>query len=189
MKAGPRLPDHLFALRERYVTLAGEVAQVAIETNPDPDKIDHVWITVRAGEAGRAQISLSTYSRPSRAAGFDPRIRLGLVAESWDALPPAGIRAAPPFSYAEFEASHPTDFRPFERETIEQLIIAKARRAIFVEAVGDLYLRAQVGIHQLHSRAASSAIPREVQGRDGWIRFFFPDGQSELLLFKFHGQP
>jgi hypothetical protein len=53
-KRGKRfhVPPHLLELQDRYVTVAGDVAAVAIEEEEDERKIDHVWITVRAGEFG-----------------------------------------------------------------------------------------------------------------------------------------
>ena len=46
------------------------------------------------------------------------------------------------------------------------------------------------GIHQLHSRRGSHAVPKDHLGRDGAVQFYFAESQrSELLLFKFAGQP
>ena len=172
--------------------MAGEIGTCAIEQDPDPRKIDHVWITVRAVEFGRVQISLSTASRQSRALGFDPRVRLGIVRATWTELPPEGVRVVSmPIDYATtFEAAQAVDYVPFERTALERLLIEKAGRAIFVEAWGEFYIRAHIGIHQIHSRRASNAVPREVIGQDGAIRFYFREGKtSETLLFKFDGQP
>src|SRR3982751_2768757 len=95
-----RVPEHLLALRDQYVHVAGEVATVAVETDSDPRKIDHVWLTLRAGEVGRVQVSLSTCSRQSAAVGFDPRISLGTVVSSWRELPSAGLAVAEGLDYA-----------------------------------------------------------------------------------------
>lgn len=189
-RRGRHLPDNLVALRDRYVTVAGEIANVAIEEDQDPWKIDHVWMTVRAGEFGRVQISLSTTSRQSRAAGFDPRVRLGIVRSHWSELPFAGVRPAGPLDYATIEKTEPIDYTAQERSAVEELLLAKARRAIFVEAWGEFYVRAHIGIHQVHSRRASFAVPRDVVGQDGAIQFYYPEAKTrELLLFKFAGQP
>jgi len=190
-KARFHVPPHLFQFRDRFVTVAGEVASSAIEHDRDPRKIDHVWITVRAGEFGRVQISLSTASRQSRALGFDPRIRLGVIRSTWHELPPEGVRVINrPIDYAELEATHVVDYVPHERTVLEQLLVEKAGRAMFVEAWGEFYVRAHIGVHQIHSRRASHAVPRDVIGQDGAICFFFAEGRAkETLLFKFDGQP
>jgi hypothetical protein len=36
---------------------------------------------------------------------------------------------------------------------------------------------------------ASCSVPRDLQGRDGAIRFYYADARAELLLFKYCGQP
>ena len=185
------MPDRAFALRDRYVCVTGEIASVVIEQEEDDRKIDHVWIHVRAGEFGRVDISLSTASRQSRALGFDARVRVGVVRSRWSELPPAGVRLIDePLDYATLEAEHAIDYTPMERPAIERLLIDKGDRAMFVEAWGEFYIRAHAGIHQIHSRRASNAVPRDVIGRDGAIRFYFREGRSsEMLLFKFDGQP
>lgn len=185
-----RVPQHAFALRDRYVCVAGEISSAVIEEQEDERKIDHVWITVRAGEFGPVDISLSTASRQSRALGFDPRLRVGLVAGSWSELPHPGVRPITgPLDYATLEAEHSIDYTPLERTAIERLLIDTAGRAIFVEAWGEFYIRAHIGVHQIHSRRASHAVPRDVIGRDGAIRFYFREGNaSEMLLFKYDGQ-
>ena len=184
------VPAQLLALHDRYVTVAGEVATVAVEHEADDRKIDHVWITVRAGAVGRLQISLSTCSRQNRAAGFDARIRLGTLTSGWDELPPAGVREVTPLDYRTLESAQHIDYTPHERTAIEEMLVTRARRAIFAEAWGDFYVRSHVGVHQIHSRRASLAVPRDVIGRDGAIQFYYrePDVR-EMLLFKFAGQP
>jgi hypothetical protein len=76
-----------------------------------------------------------------------------------------------------------------ERPALEELLTAKAHRAIFVEAWGALYLRDRLGIHQVHSRRASCSVRSDYVGRDGAVRFFYrEDSASEMLLFKYCGQ-
>jgi hypothetical protein len=36
---------------------------------------------------------------------------------------------------------------------------------------------------------ASCSVARDLIGRDGAIRFYFPEGTAEMLLFKYCGQP
>ena len=185
-----RVPDYLYAFREQYVTVAGEVAAVAIEQDSDERKIDHVWITVRAGEVGRLQISLSTSSRQSRALGLDSRVRLGIISSAWSELPVAGVREARGIDYAAIEAETQITYTPFERRALEEFLVERARRAVFVEAWGEFYVRAHIGIHQVHSRRASFAVARDVIGQDGAVQFYFPQpNRREMLLFKYAGQP
>lgn len=191
-KRGKRynVPPHLLQLQDRYVTVAGDVAAVAIEAEVDERKVDHVWITIRAGEFGRLQISLSTCSRQSRAAGFDPRIRVGILTSAWDELPAAGLREVTPLDYRVLESAEHIHYTPYERTAVEQMLVTRARRAIFVEAWGDFYVRAHIGVHQIHSRRASNAVPRDLIGRDGAIQFYYREPNvREMLLFKFAGQP
>jgi hypothetical protein len=62
-------------------------------------------------------------------------------------------------------------------------------QAGLIEAWGAPYHRAQPGLHQIHSRRASSAVPEDLRGRDGAVRFYFDEDQrSELALLKFSGQ-
>jgi hypothetical protein len=184
------VPAHVLAWENRYVIIAGEIAAVAAEREADDRKIDHVWIDVRAGEFGCLQIALSTCSRQNRAAGFDPRVRLGLIESIWTELPPAGVRVAPPLNYAQLEATHRVHYNVFERAQLEELLVEKARRAMLVEAWGEFYVRSHIGVHQVHSRRASFAVPRDEVGHDGALRFYFREANlSEMLLFKFAGQP
>src|SRR5689334_6405410 len=81
------LPDEILPLRDQYVLVAGVPETVAIEQDPDPRKNDHVWITIRAGAFGSLQVALSTMSRQSLAAGFDPRIRIATLKSNWTKLP------------------------------------------------------------------------------------------------------
>jgi len=183
------LPDDLLRLRDQYVVVAGMPQNVAIEQDPDPRKNDHVWITIRAGIFGLLQIAVSTMSRQSRAAGFDARIHIATLTSSWGELPPAGVFPTDGLDYATMVGPKPVEFIPFERGALEQLLVAKTRRAVFIQAWGEFFVRAHIGIHQVHSRRASSAVSRDLIGRDGAIRFYFAaPNESETLLLKFHGQ-
>lgn len=143
-------------------------------------------------EAELLRIALSTRSRQNAAAGFDPRVRIGVVSSVWNELPQPGIVGSKGLDYQEIEAGagYPVTFIEYERPAAEALLVDKSRRATFIEAWGELYLRNQLGIHQIHSRRASCSVPQDYIGRDGAIRFYFEKGTAaELLLFKFCGQP
>lgn len=62
--------------------VAGEPADFQVEADLDSLKIDHVWITIRAGRFGSLRISISTYSLKHATDGFDPRMRVGFRGRS-----------------------------------------------------------------------------------------------------------
>ena len=80
-------------------------------------------------------------------------------------------------------------FFPTERVFLEQMLLDRAHQAVLLEAWGTPYQRELPGIHQIHSRMASCAIPVSVEGRDGALRFYFQEERRmEMLLFTFCGQ-
>ncbi len=189
MPAAPRLNNDFAFRAEQFVLGAGEIVSFMREADPDPAKIDHFWITIRAGHFGRLRISISTWSLKHAADGFDPRMRVAVVPGTWSQLPPSGLFPAPGLDYAEIERATPVVYRELERPALEQLLEAKARRAIFLEAWGALYLRDRMGIHQVHSRRASCSVRTDYVGRDGALRFYYREEfASEMLLFKYCGQ-
>ncbi len=171
------------------VHVAGSPIAFAAEIDRVPANIDHFWITIGIGTGAPIRIALSTHSRQNAAAGFDPRMRVGIVASNWSALPAAGLMKSPGLDYRTIEAASPVSFLEYERPALELLLADKAKRAVSIEAWGELYLRTHAGIHQVHSMHASCSVPRDLIGRDGAIRFYFPDKTAELLLFKYCGQP
>ncbi len=179
-----------FAFRaDEFVVAAGELMAFEKEADADPGKIDHFWITIRAGNFGWLRISISTWSLKHAADGFDPRMRVGVFPSTWSELPASGVFPAAGLNYADFERASPIVYREMERPALEELLAAKARRAIFVEAWGALYLRDRLGIHQVHSRRASCSVRSDHVGRDGAVRFFYrEDSAAEMLLFKYCGQ-
>lgn len=183
----PRLD--LAAQRGKIVRVAGDSVGYRLESNPDPRRIDHLTITVRAANFGIAEIALNTYSLRNLDAGFDPRIRVAIVPSTWATLPPAGISPSAGLDYFSFEAANRVVYRPLERKALEEMLIAKVKTALFIEGWGELYLQPRVGVHQVHSRRASSAVPADHLGRDGAVRFYFKEVfRAELLLLKFTGQ-
>ena len=183
-------PASDFAFRaDELVAVAGELIAFAVEAGPDPRKIDHVWITIRAGRFGQVRISVNTYSVRHAADGYDPRMRVAAVASRWTQLPEPGILPAGGLDYALLEREQAIVFREMERVALEDLLAARAGRAIFVQAWGALYLRDQLGIHQVHSRRASCSVRTDLVGQDGALRFFYrEEAATELLLFKYCGQ-
>ena len=185
-----RTRDSDFAFRaDEFVVVAGELTGFEKEAVADPDKVDHFWITIRAGHFGQLRISISTWSLKHAADGFDPRMRVGIFSSTWSELPASGVFPSAGLNYADFERASPIVYREMERPALEELLAATAGRAIFVEAWGALYLRDRLGIHQVHSRRASCSVRSDYVGRDGAVRFFYrEDSASELFLFKYCGQ-
>lgn len=182
------LRDALVPQRGQFVRIAGEPAGFEIERDHDPEQIDHVWISVRAGTFGLLRITLNTSSLRNRALGFDARVRVGILESAWSRLPEPGVVASEPRDYATI-ASGGVNFQEFDRPALESLIAEKVARALFIEGWGELYLRGHPGIHQVHSRRASHAFKTDHVGRDGAVKFYFKKERAEMLLFKFFGQP
>ena len=179
----------LIAQRGQFVRVTGEPVGVAIERDRDPKRIDHLWISVRAGRFGVLRITLNTSSLRNRDLGFDSRISVGILESNWSQLPVAGVVTSEPLDYAAILAPHGVPFQQYERTALESLIAQKVAGALFVEEWGELYVRGHPGIHQVHSRRASYAFKTDHLGRDGAVRFYFEEGRAEMLLFKFYGQP
>jgi hypothetical protein len=172
-----------------FVLVAGELADYAAEISKDALNVDHFWITIRAGVPGLLRIAINTFSKLNARGGFDPRMRVGIVGSTWMTLPAAGVFKSPGLDYADIESKGAVTFAEYERPALEQLLVGKIRRAIFIEAWGELYARDHLGIHQVHSRRASCSVRKNYRGRDGAIRFYFgDDSTAEMLLFKYCGQ-
>ncbi len=170
--------------------MTGVPIAFAAEFDRVEKNIDHFWITVGMGQGESLRIALSTHSRQNAAAGFDPRVRVGVIASTWKELPKPGIVAWRGLDYHEIEAATPVSYIEYERPALESLLADKTGRAVFVEAWGEFYFRNQSGIHQIHSRRASCSVLQDYIGRDGAIRFYFgTDATTEMLLFKYCGQP
>ena len=172
------------------VHAVGGELEARVEDHPNPDYIDHVWITMDTGTGDRPLIAINTLSKLNRSAGFDSRVRVGLVRETWAHLPPRGIEEARRFDYREIEDGTNVFYEHHVRERLEELLFDLTNRAILLEVWGAPYLnRRRLGLHQIHSRGASCAVANHVEGRDGALRFYYEHEQtSDLVLFKFCGQ-
>ena len=115
-------------------------------------------------------------------------MRVGVIAAPWTQLPEGGVFPAHGLDYGELERAQPVVYRETERPVLEEMLREKTDRAICVEAWGALYLRDQLGIHQIHSRRASCSVRSDHVGRDGAVRFYFPGQTAEMILFKYCGQ-
>jgi hypothetical protein len=173
-----------------FVHVAGIPIAFAAETDRVPANIDHFWITVGTGGGEPVRIALSTHSRQNAAAGFDPRVRVGIVASAWRELPSPGMVGCCGLDYQQIEAADPVTYIEYERSALEALLAEKTGRALFIEAWGEVYVRNHLGIHQVHSRRASCSVLQDYKGRDGAIRFYYGnEATAQMLLFKYCGQP
>lgn len=174
-----------------FVHAVGGELQVRVEEHPNPDYVDHVWITMNAGAAGRPLVSINTLSKRNRDEGFDPRVRVGFIHGKWEELPTRGFEASEPLDYGELEKTHSIFFEHYERRRLEELLAASATRAALLEVWGAPYRnKHRLGIHQIHSRRASCAVTSDIRGHDGALRFYFrEDKRTTMFLFKFCGQP
>ena len=115
-------------------------------------------------------------------------MHLGTITSPWTELPEAGLLASPGLDYRVIEAATPVTYVEYERPRLEAFLVEKTGRALFIEAWGELYVRSHLGLHQVHSRRASCSVLSNYFGRDGAIRFYFPDNTALMLLFKYCGQ-
>ncbi|HEV7866501.1 MAG TPA: hypothetical protein VGO90_02390 [Chthoniobacteraceae bacterium] len=191
-----RRPDARAILLERirtsppkFVHLVGVPYAVEIERVTDPLKLDHVWITLEVPPFGRLRVVVNTLSRINRDAHLDGDVRLGIVRSTYAEKPAPGLEECPGFDYATVEAAEQVTYTRLERDALAELLLAKAKVAIRAEVWGELYGRDHIGLHQIHCRRASAAVPVTVRNRDGALKLFYAEEQAaELLLFKFSGQ-
>ena len=173
----------------KFVHVCGVPYAVAREVAENPDDADHIHLTLEVPPYGRLRAAVNTFSRLNRAAGFDSRIRVGLVSSTYEKRPEPSLEELPGQDYAQLEAILPIAYEIYEHEPLAELLMEKMKRAIRVDVWGELYAREHLGIHQIHSRRASCAVSSDIRNRDGALQLYYPDNVAELLLFKFCGQP
>lgn len=173
----------------KFVHVRGVPYTVTHEITENPEDADHIHLTLEVPPFGRLHAAVNTFSKLNRDAGFDSRIRMGIVSAPYEKKPAPGLEELPGQDYAQLEAILPIAYESYEREPLAALLMEKMKRAVRAEVWGELYARDHLGIHQIHSRRASSAVRFDVRNRDGALKFYYPDNLSELLLFKFCGQP
>ena len=173
----------------KFVHIRGVPYAVAHEVAENPEDADHLHLTLEVPPFGRLTAAVNTFSRLNRDAGFDPCVRMGIVPAPYEKKPDPGLEELPGQDYAQLEAILPIAYEAYAREALAALLTEKMKRAVRAEVWGELYAREHLGIHQIHSRRASCAVPLDLRNRDGALKLYYPDGLSELLLFKFCGQP
>lgn len=173
-----------------FLHAVGNELQATVEIHPNPEHIDHVWISMDVGRRDRLTVSINTFSRLNHDAGFDARVRLGLLREPWALLPGRGVTEHAGLDYGNIESAANVFYEHYAREALEDLLLHTAQRAILLEAWGTPYSnRHRPGLHQIHSRRASCAVAEDIRHHDGALRFYFSDHTSVWFLFKFCGQP
>ena len=174
----------------KFVHVTGVPYAVEREVSEDPANADHIYITLEAPPFGRLRAAVNTLSRLNRDAGADGRIRVGIVKSSWTEKPAPALVEEHDQDYAKIEAAKNVTYEFYENEPLAALLMERAKRAVRVEVWGDLYARDHLGIHQIHSRRASCAVPQDIKDRDGALKLYYAeDHTAELFLFKFCGQP
>ena len=174
----------------RFVHVTGVPYAAEEEVADDPDKVDHVWITLEVPPLGRIRLSINTLSRLSRSAGVDPRIRVAIVGGTYTEKPLPGLLEDPGQDYRMIEAAFPVSYQLMEQAELTQLLIERGKRAVRAEVWGELYAREHLGVHQIHSRRASTVVQTDLKNRDGALKLYYAtENLAELFLFKFAGQP
>ena len=191
-----RRPDARALLFERirtsppkFVHVRGVPYTVAVEESDDPLKIDHVYLNVEVPPFGRLRVAVNTLSRLSRDAGFDPRLRVGIIGSTFTEKPSPSLEECAGLDYAKQDEKHGVTYKIYEQAELQEMLVTKMKAAIRVEIWGELYARDHLGIHQIHCRRASKAMPVDMQNRDGALKLYFPqENATEAYLFKFDGQ-
>ncbi|MHA3774539.1 hypothetical protein ACXR0O_23695 [Verrucomicrobiota bacterium sgz303538] len=174
----------------KFVHVTGVPYTVEVEACDDPEKLDHVWMTMEVPPLGRIRASINTVSRAGRQAGVDSRIFVAVLPNTWTEKPQTGLVECDGQSYAKVEAATEISYTPYDREELTAILLTKMKAAIRAEVWGDLYARDHLGVHQIHSRRASAAVSTDVKNRDGALKLYYAqDNLAELFLFKFAGQP
>jgi hypothetical protein len=174
----------------KFVHVTGVPYTVEEEVCEDPEKLDHVWMTMEVPPYGRIRAAVNTVSRMSRQAGLDSRIFVAILPSIWTEKPQTGLVECDGQSYAKLEAAVKVSYEPFEHGPLTTLLLKKMKAAVRAEVWGDLYARDHLGVHQIHSRRASAVVRTDLKNRDGALKLYYvEDNLAELFLFKFAGQP
>ncbi len=174
----------------KFVQITGVPYTVELEVCDDPEKLDHIWLSLEVPSIGRLRAAINTTSLIAKEMGVDPRIRVGTVVGTWAEKPSTGLVECNGMSYVAIEALCEIAYEPMERDPLSEMLMAKLKSAIRVEIWGDLYARELLGVHQIHCRRASTAVPFDVVGRDGALKLYYAaENRTELVLMKYAGQP
>ncbi len=186
-------PKSHSANEEIPARVVGTPLQATTEKHHDTERIDHVLAEIDVGAEGHTHpfiLSINTRSHKNFVAGFDARVRAGRLRQPGLSRPTIGIFEGELLDYRPIEEHATIFFEALSRGQMEQLVLSCFSRCNLVEAWGFLYGSPRRGLHQIHSRRASSAVREDLLGKDGGLRFYFaPPEEPLLLLIKFCGQP
>ncbi len=191
-----RRPDARTLLYERirtsppkFVHVTGVPYVVEIAPAGEPEKAEHVWLTLEVPSLGRMRVVINTMSKLSESAGHNPKVRMGIFHSNWTEKPQTGLIECDGQDYKFVEGKNSLSFKEYDPGQLAEILAARAKSAIRAEVWGDLYARDHLGIRQVHCRRASKAVPDGCTGRDGALKLYYPQGNdAELFLFKFAGQ-
>jgi len=173
----------------KFVHIRGVPYTVVAEETEDPLAADHLYLNVEVPPFGRLRVCLNTLSRLNRDAGFDGRARVGIIKSTFTEKPALALEECPGLDYAKQDEKFHLQYEHIDHKTFTESFAAKFKAAVRAEIWGELYATDHLGLHQIHSRRASSAVAQDVKNRDGAIKLYYPDNTTEAFLFKFDGQP
>ncbi len=161
------------------------------ERAPTSEQIDHIWITIDVKPVGLVRAAISTESARSRAAGVDPRVRIGLLTRDSKPAKKEFFKPAKGLDYAKIEQENPVEFQWYRKAEAEKLLLDIAARASQLEIWGHAYMNRHLGIHNIHSLRPSCAAAEDDDDGDGamLIHSTNPNQRPQLLMLKFCGQP
>jgi hypothetical protein len=192
-----RRPDPRALLFERirtsppkFVHVRGVPYTVALKESEDPAQVDQVYLNVEVPPFGRLRVAINTLSRLNRDAGSDARVQVGIIRSTYTEKPAPSLEECNGLDYAKQEEKHGVKYELHEPAVLAEMLVTKMKAAIRVEIWGELYARDHLGIHQIHSRRPSKAVPQDTPNRDGALKLYYPqENAAEAFLFKFEGQP
>jgi len=192
----PRRPDARTLLFEkirnsppRFVHVTGVPYAVEREVNEDPQKVDHIWLTLEAPPYGRLRASLNTVSLRAVDEGLDGQVRVGIVKSTWTEKPPPSLVEDPGQDYAKIDAAFKVTYQAMDRDALAQMLLERAKRAVRAEVWGELHAKEYLGIRQIHGRRASNSVKEDLRNRDGALKLYYSEeNAAELFLFKYAGQ-
>src|SRR5688572_17123706 len=98
----------------KFVHVTGVPYTVEAEICEDPEKLDHVWMTMEVPPYGRVRAAVNTISRVARQRGEDSRVFVAMIPGTYTEKPQAGLVECEGQSYAKLEAAIPIAYTWYE---------------------------------------------------------------------------
>jgi len=173
----------------RLMHVVGEPVSAEVEIARRPDLIDHVWLTVNAGDFGPVRAAIATWSKRNAEAGFDERMRLGSARIECTLPHPQGVFSSPGLDYDTLEASHNIFYEYKSQQQMEEWLLTEIEKSDLIEIWGRIYTRKHIGVHEIHSMRASCAVPEDERNHDGAMLLHRTrESTAKWCLLKFCGQ-